>query len=359
MLTTKYNFSDILLVPKKSSLNSRSCVNLKRKFHFKNSKKTWEGIPIVASNMDTIGTRHMYKPLETKNMITAFNKHLTKFPNVMKPSNFMYSAGMEIRSADSYKKYKRFQSVNGMPVHWLSSEDDDINLKAKLFKNIDLLEPEFVCFDIANGYINKYHSVLKEFKKLYPHITVCAGNVVTPELVEFYIQECGVDIVKIGIGSGSVCTTRNKTGVGYPQFSCIIECATVAHSNGGYIMSDGGIKTPGDVAKAFAAGSDFVMLGGILAGHSESGTDGGSVIVKNGKKYVKFYGMSSEIANDKYSDGTKGYRTAEGKEILVEYKGPVENTLNDILGGLRSTCTYLNSENLEDLPKNAEFIVGQ
>jgi GMP reductase len=177
-------------------------------------------------------------------------------------------------------------------------------------------------------------------------------------MTEFYIKECGVDIVKIGIGSGSVCTTRMKTGIGYPQLSCVMECAKVAHKNGGYIMSDGGIKTPGDVSKAFAAGSDFVMLGSMLAGHAESGGDISYGPGPTGQKFVSFYGMSSQKANNKYAGGTKGYRSAEGREIKLEYKGPVEETLNDILGGVRSTCTYLNCEKLEQIPENAEFIKG-
>ena len=323
MFAQKLNFCDVLIKPKKTKLSSRSQVNLNRSFNFKNSKSLWRGVPIVSSNMDTIGTSKMYKPLKEKGMINVFNKHIKQYPKDLTINSFMYSSGLDTK---------------------------------KLYEDINNFKPKFVCFDIANGYIQKYHDVIREFKDKFPEITVCAGNVVTPEMVEYYITECGVDIVKIGIGSGSVCTTRNKTGVGYPQLSCILDCAKAAHSNGGYIMSDGGIKQPGDVAKAFAAGADFVMLGGILSGHDEN--INGQIFVKNGKKYVKFYGMSSQRANELYSGGTQEYRAAEGREIEVELKGPVENTLNDILGGVRSACTYLNCENLEELPENAEFIIG-
>jgi GMP reductase len=324
MLAQKLNFSDVLLVPRKSSnLRSRSEVTLRRKFNFKNSNRQWSGVPIVSSNMDTTGTAKMYRPLHSKEMITCFNKHIERYPMKLDPNGFMYSSGTNVK---------------------------------KLQKDIQKLRPKFVCFDVANGYMTKFHSILRWFRAQYPDITICAGNIVTPEMTEFYIKECGVDIVKIGIGSGSVCTTRTKTGIGYPQLSCVMECAKVAHKNGGYIMSDGGIKTPGDVSKAFAAGSDFVMLGSMLAGHDESGGD--ISYGPTGQKFVSFYGMSSQKANNKYAGGTKGYRSAEGREIKLEYKGPVEETLNDILGGVRSTCTYLNCEKLEQIPENAEFIKG-
>lgn len=321
--TQKLNFRDVLLVPKKSKLSSRSQVNLKRTLNFKNSNRTWTGVPIVSSNMDTVGTKNVYKPLEKKGMMTVFNKHIRQYPHVMNSDRFMYSSGINTE---------------------------------KLYDDIKLFNPNFVCFDVANGYIENFHNTLKLFKEKYPDITVCAGNVVTPEMVEYYIKECGVDIVKIGIGSGSVCTTRDKTGVGYPQLSCVMECAQAAHENGGYIMSDGGIQQPGDVAKALAAGADFVMIGGMLAGHYEN--IDGAFFFMNGKKYVTVYGMSSQTANDMYCGGTQEYRAAEGREKRVEYKGHIEGTLNDILGGLRSACTYLNCTSVEELPKNAKFIKG-
>lgn len=323
MFAQKLNFSDVLLVPKKTTMYSRAQVNLKRTFNFKNSNHKWSGVPIVSSNMDTVSTANMYKPLAKRGMVTVFNKHINQYPHIMDKDRFMYSSGVDT---------------------------------TKLMSDINVYKPKFVCFDVANGYIEQFQDVIKEFKYKYPEITVCAGNVVTPEMVEYYINNCGVDIVKIGIGSGSVCTTRNKTGVGYPQLSCVMECAQAAHENGGFIMSDGGIKEPGDVSKALAAGADFVMVGGMLAGHYEN-VDG-AFFFMNGKKYVTLYGMSSKKANDLYCGGTKDYRAAEGAEKRIEYKGHVDDTLNDILGGVRSTCTYLNCDKIEDLPKNAQFIRG-
>jgi GMP reductase len=324
MIAQKLNFSDVLLVPKKTSgLSSRAHVSLKRTFYFKNSDNKWTGVPIVASNMDSTGTGSMYQRMRTKGMMTVFNKHIKKFPMKLDTEHFMYSSGCDTE---------------------------------KLHKDIERLKPKFVCFDVANGYMRKFHVVLKWFKSNFPEITVCAGNIVTPEMTEYYIKECGVDIVKVGIGSGGVCTTRMKTGVGYPQFSCVKECAEEAHKHGGYVMSDGGAKTPGDIAKALAAGADFVMLGSMLAGHQES--EGEISYGPTGEKFMTFYGMSSQKANDKYAGGIQGYRTAEGREIKIPYRGPVEPTLDDILGGLRSTCTYLNAKEIEEIPKNVEFIQG-
>lgn len=163
----------------------------------------------------------------------------------------------------------------------------------------------------------------------------------------------GADIIKVGIGPGSVCTTRVKTGVGYPQLSAIIECADAAHGLGGHIISDGGCTIPGDIAKAFGAGADFVMLGGMLAGHDQSG---GELIERNGERFKTFYGMSSETAMGKHSGGVADYRASEGKTVEVPYRGNVTETLQDILGGLRSTCTYVGAQRLKELTKRTTFI---
>ncbi|HMC01801.1 MAG TPA: GMP reductase, partial [Flavobacteriaceae bacterium] len=211
---------------------------------------------------------------------------------------------------------------------------------------------KFICIDVANGYSEHFVNFVTEARKNYPDKVIIAGNVVTGEMVEELLLS-GADIVKVGIGPGSVCTTRVKTGVGYPQLSAIIECADAAHGLGGQIISDGGCTTPGDIAKAFGAGADFVMLGGMLAGHDESG---GEIIERNGKPYRKFYGMSSSTAMEKHIGGIADYRASEGKTVEVPYKGEVDNTLQDILGGLRSTCTYVGAPRLKELTKRTTFI---
>jgi GMP reductase len=211
----------------------------------------------------------------------------------------------------------------------------------------------FICIDVANGYSEHFVGFVKWARETYPDKIIIAGNVVTGEMVEELLLS-GADIIKVGIGPGSVCTTRVKTGVGYPQLSAIIECADAAHGLGGQIISDGGCKVPGDIAKAFGGGADFVMLGGMLAGHAESG--GELVEDEHGKQFKLFYGMSSETAMNKYAGGVAEYRASEGKTIKMPYRGPVTETILDILGGLRSTCTYVGASYLKELTKRTTFI---
>ncbi len=210
----------------------------------------------------------------------------------------------------------------------------------------------FICIDVANGYSEHFVDFVKNTRDKYPTKVIIAGNVVTGEMVEELLLS-GADIVKVGIGPGSVCTTRIKTGVGYPQLSAIIECADAAHGLGGQIISDGGCVVPGDVAKAFGGGADFVMLGGMFSGHEESG---GQIIEENGVKFKHFYGMSSETAMKKHVGSIAEYRASEGKTVKVPFKGGVEHTIQDILGGIRSTCTYVGASHLKELTKRTTFI---
>jgi len=237
----------------------------------------------------------------------------------------------------------------------------------KVYEQTDT-QLKYVCIDVANGYSERFAAFVKEFRTLYPHVVIIAGNVVTGEMTEELLLN-GADIVKVGIGPGSVCTTRIQTGVGYPQLSAVIECADAAHGLGGHVIADGGCTCPGDIAKAFAGGADFVMLGGMLAGHDEGGgevieraylsneLDGqtGERIVDN-EYFVTFYGMSSKAANDKHFGGLKEYRSSEGREVLVPYRGAVGDTIQNILGGLRSTCTYAGAVRLKHLSKCTTFV---
>jgi GMP reductase len=327
----KLGFKDVMIRPKRSTLKSRSEVSLSRKFNFKHSHDTWEGIPIIAANMDTVGTFEMAAVLAQHQLITAVHKHYT----VMQWINFMKSYAPAIANyicvstgtaaADAEKLQ---QIINACPA-----------LK-------------FICIDVANGYSEQFVSFVKATREKYPGKIIIAGNVVTGEMVEELLLS-GADIIKVGIGPGSVCTTRVKTGVGYPQLSAIIECADAAHGLGGQIISDGGCKVPGDVAKAFGGGADFVMLGGMLAGHAESG---GELVEEEGKKFKLFYGMSSETAMNKYAGGVAEYRASEGKTIKMPYRGEVADTILDILGGLRSACTYVGAGYLKELTKRTTFI---
>lgn len=327
----KLGFKDVMIRPKRSTLKSRSEVTLEREFKFLHSPLVWNGVPIMAANMDTVGTFAMAKALSEKKLFTAVHKHysLTEWSEFLKEfpkEQFSYIA-----------------------VSTGTGKKDLKNLDAILKLNEDL---KFICIDVANGYSEHFVDFVKKVRDNYIDKVIIAGNVVTGEMVEQLLIS-GADIVKVGIGPGSVCTTRVKTGVGYPQLSAIIECSDAAHGLGGQIVSDGGCSSPGDIAKAFGAGADFVMLGGMLAGHDESG---GENIERNGKPFKKFYGMSSETAMEKHVGGVADYRASEGKTVEVPYRGKVKSTLQEILGGLRSTCTYVGAARLKELTKRTTFI---
>ncbi len=327
----KLGFKDVMIRPKRSTLKSRSQVSLERNFTFVNSKKKWSGVPIIAANMDTVGTFEMAEALAKEKIITAIHKHYT--PEEW--SAFLNS------QPDSIYEYIALSTGTG--------KADEEKIKQIIDQHPKI---EFLCIDVANGYSEHFVEFVKNTRRNFPNKTIMAGNVVTGEMVEELIL-AGADVIKVGIGPGSVCTTRIKTGVGYPQLSAIIECADAAHGLGGHIISDGGCKIPGDVAKAFGGGTDFVMLGGMFAGHDESG---GDIVEEHGKKFRLFYGMSSQTAMDKHAGGVAEYRASEGKTVKVPYKGPVSETVKDILGGVRSTCTYVGASELRELSKRTTFI---
>lgn len=327
----KLGFKDVMFRPKRSTLKSRSQVKLERTFKLLHSKSDWTGIPIMAANMDTVGTFEMALALQKHKMFTAIHKHYT----IQEWNDFLASAPKEI---ENYIAVSSGTSTN------------DYEKLCQVFNSHPQLR--FICIDVANGYSEHFVAFVKQVRKKFADKVVIAGNVVTGEMVEELLL-AGADIIKVGIGPGSVCTTRVKTGVGYPQLSAIIECADAAHGLGGQIISDGGCATPGDVAKAFGAGADFVMLGGMLAGHNESG---GELIEKNGEKVKLFYGMSSLTAMEKHFGGVAEYRASEGKTVVVPYRGKVEETVLDILGGIRSTCSYVGASQLKELTKRTTFI---
>ncbi|XP_053323864.1 GMP reductase 2 [Spea bombifrons] len=326
----KLDFKDVLLRPKRSTLKSRSEVDLFRSFTFRNSGQTYRGIPIIAANMDTVGTFDMARAICKFSLFTAIHKHY---------------------SVDEWKEFATSSPdcLEHVAVSSGTGQSDFQHLEAVLSA---VPKVRYICLDVANGYSEQFVQHVKDVRARFPEHTIMAGNVVTGEMVEELILS-GADIIKVGIGPGSVCTTRKKTGVGYPQLSAVIECADAAHGLNGHIISDGGCCCPGDVAKAFGAGADFVMLGGMLSGHTESG---GEIIEKNGQKYKIFYGMSSETAMKKHAGGVAEYRASEGKTVEVPYRGDVEGTIRDILGGIRSTCTYVGAAKLKELSRRTTFI---
>ena len=350
----KLDYKDVLIRPKRSTLKSRSQVRLERKFSFRNSKVDYEGVPIMASNMDGVGTFEMADKLAEGKIFTC----LVKTYSVQELVEYFNSDIPE-------RTYNVAMSIG--------TSDEDLAKLIDVYAQVGE-QLNYVCMDIANGYSDHFAARVRKVREQFPNLVIIAGNVVTGEMTEELIL-AGADIVKVGIGPGSVCTTRIQTGVGYPQLSAVIECADAAHGLGGHIIADGGCTTPGDVAKAFAAGADFVMLGGMLAGHNEGG---GEVITKyyqtneliredvgdqtketrhvEQKQFVQFYGMSSESANDKHFGGLKDYRSSEGRTVLVPYRGEVARTVQEILGGVRSTCTYAGALKLKQLAKCTTFV---
>ena len=344
----KLDFSDVLISPKRSTLTSRSEVRLDREMVFRNSRQKYFNVPIMAANMDGVGTFEMAEELAKHGLFTCLVKHYPKYELKL----WIEEVGYKINS------------------HWAYSmgvTDEDLSKFDSVYSSVESGMIRYICIDVANGYTERFVNFVKKFREQYPELTIIAGNVVTGEMTEELILS-GADIVKVGIGPGSVCTTRIKTGVGYPQLSAVIECADAAHGLGGHIVADGGCTCPGDVAKAFAGGADFVMLGGMFAGHDEGGgdvitkyyttneIDDKGEVVCTVKQFVQFYGMSSKSANEKHFGGLKDYRSAEGKEVLIPYKGPVVNPVQDVLGGIRSTLTYVGAKRLKELSKRTSFV---
>ena len=363
---TKLDYKDVLIRPKRSTLGSRKEVDLERKFTFRNYTPHfpeniedihYRGVPIMAANMDGVGTFQMADKLAEGNVFTCLVK---TYP---------------VESLIEYFNAGIIERTNNVAMS-IGITDSDLAKLEQVYQQVEN-NLKYVCIDVANGYSERFAATVRKVRASYPDFVIIAGNVVTGEMTEELIL-AGADIVKVGIGPGSVCTTRIQTGVGYPQLSAVIECADAAHGLGGHIIADGGCTCPGDVAKAFAAGADFVMLGGMLAGHDEGG---GEVITKRyvtnelkpipkmsgtawdedervveEKKFVQFYGMSSDAANTKHFGGLKDYRSSEGREVLVPYRGEVARTVQDLLGGIRSTCTYAGAKKLKQLSKCTTFV---
>ena len=325
----KLDYSDVLFRPKRSTLKSRKEVNLERTYKFKYSNNEWNGIPIIASNMDGVGELEVANRLAEFKILTALTKQytletITKFNTIKNIFHYI-----TLSCGTSPESYERLNSI----------------LKEHSYF-------QYICIDVANGYSENYSNFLSSVRDKHPTKTIIAGNVVTADMTQELILS-GADIVKVGIGPGSVCTTRIQTGVGYPQLSAVIECADAAHGLGAHIIADGGCTCPGDVAKAFGGGADFVMLGGMLAGHKEGG---GKIIKENGKDFIEFYGSSSKEANYKHYGGLSDYRSSEGKKVKIPYRGELKTTIQDILGGIRSSCTYVGAPTLKQLSKCTTFI---
>ena len=331
--TPQLDFHNVLIRPKRTTISSRNQVDLERELSFPHSTMTWKGTPIIAANMDTTGTFEVYNVLSKHKIITCLNKfyNLKDFmefdnenPTKLDPNYFMISTGIDERE---------FSNLHDI---------------------VEYTGAKWICVDVANGYMWQVVTYCEKLRASFPDKIIVAGNVATREMVEELIINGKVDVVKVGIGPGSACLTRLKTGVGVPQLSAIIECADAAHGCGGFIVGDGGITCPGDMAKAFGGGADFVMCGGVFSGHDENP---GECIEENGEKFKLFYGMSSQHAMEKHYGKMAKYRSSEGREIKVKYKGALENTILDYLGGIRSTCAYINAHKIKHMSKCVTFVV--
>ena len=332
----KLDYQDVLLRPKRSTIESRKDVLLERTFTFYHSPKKWTGLPIMSANMATCGTFEMAKILSKYKMITTFHKYY------------------------SVKDYEQFFKTFKNPdfiCYTLGIREKDIT-QLKLMKKKGLLEKfSFICLDVPNGYLQNFLEVIKDVRKMCPTHIIIAGNVVTNEITEEIIL-AGADIVKIGIGPGAACTTRKMTGVGYPQLSAVIECADSAHGVAnergvGRIIADGGQQYPSDVAKAFCGGADFNMFGSMFSGYEQSG---GETIIKDGKKFKEYFGSSSNKAMQSYYGKKAEYRASEGRYVLIPHKGDLNDFIQDLMGSLRSTATYIGARQLKEFPKRATFL---
>ena len=354
--TVELDFCDVLFRPKRTTLNSRSEADIIREYKFKYYPTTIKSCGIMAANMATTGTFEMNDVLQKYKAITCLHKHI------------------DVKDLEEYmvKNYTKEESEYNSFTFISTGLKDD---KEKLFSLMDRGSPfDKICIDVANGYMPKLLEFVREVRGKYPRALIMVGNVVTGDMTQDLILN-GADIVKVGIGPGSVCTTRKLTGVGRPQLSAILECADAAHGVGGMICADGGCTCAGDVAKAFGAGADFVMLGGMLAGTDESAGEEIERMYKTNeydfadnthpyeplrqiyevKKFKQFYGMSSKLAQEKHFGGMQKYRASEGKVVEIPYKGSVVDVIEEIQGGIRSTMSYIGARRLKDIPKCTTF----
>jgi GMP reductase len=328
----KLDFSDVLISPRPSSLNSRKEVVLTRTFEFPRSSTAWTVLPLMASNMDATGT-------------IAMAKALARFKASGSLSKFI-DTEMQVKFFSEPDSRHSFLSMG--------ITDDELERLRAVNRRVPITK---ISIEVANGYIEALPKFVAKVSREFPKAVILAGSVCTPEGT-INILKAGADITRVGIGSGSVCITRRVTGVGYPQLSAVIECSQAAHEIGGFICSDGGCIVPGDICKAYCGGADFVMLGGMLAGHNES--EGRITYKRSGAKRLpvsmEFYGMASDVARQKHYGTKLPYGAAEGKRVGVPYRGPVANTLCNILGGLRSMMTYIGAADMASIPGNARFV---
>lgn len=322
--TSKFDFADVLLAPSlidasNTEVKSRADVSLEVTYQFPHSETTYTGVPIIAANMDNIGTFKVHDVFSRNNMCVALTKTTT---------------------IEQWKMHfdRNLLPNNNTAMVSIGLADSDLDMLSEIVKHTPV---KFICMDVANGYLPAFARQIEKVRKLYPKMIIVAGNVVTPDAIEV-LHRAGADCYKVGIGSGSVCSTRLIAGTGFPQLSALMECYDKVYELGGHMVSDGGCTNAGDFAKALVT-SSFVMSGGFFAGYNETGTT--------------LYGMSSTKAMNIHQGGVAKHRTSEGHEInLPKSNGPLQDRIDQLLGGLRSACTYQNVNNLIDFKQKASFV---
>ena len=350
------DFSDVLIKPRRSSIDSRSKVDITRVYKFKWCPYPITGTGIMQANMGTIGNFAVSRKMLENGLFACLHKY--------------HSVEDLISFYDELVNPKDVKHWSPIPV-WhrcllgIGLRDDGIEKLRAINKALGIQVG--VKFDVPNGYIPQVKEKIIELRKEFPEMFIMVGNVVTGDITEDLILS-GADCVAVGIGPGGQCLTREQTGCGRPQLSAIIECADAAHQVGGMVCGDGGITCPGDLGKAFGAGADFIMIGSMFAGTDEAD---GELITKHiisneydiehdcpcleEKKFKQFYGMSSTLAQEKFGNGKPSYRASEGRVTLIPYVGPVDDVIEELLGGLRSTMTYLGAWKLKNIPKQCVF----
>lgn len=375
------DYCDVMIKPKRSTLNSRSEPDVYRLYKMKHTDRVLYGNGLIVANMATTGTFAMAEVFAKNLMFTCLHKHYS-FEEIKgfleKHKNDEIEFKMSHENCIAYFNNYVFVSTG--------IKDGDYE---KICKVLDLGICKNLCIDIANGYIPKLLDFVKKIREQYPNLIIMVGNVVTGDMVQDIILS-GADIVKVGIGPGANCTTRKQTGCGRPQLSAVIECAEAAHAVDGMVCADGGITCVGDINKAYGAGADFIMVGSLVAGSDEVDGEIIKKVYKNNevevvscnrndedlnpidndydeydinetepkyeiKKYKLAYGMSSKYAQDKHWNGMAKYRASEGIVTLKPYSGPVQNIIDEYLGGLRSCMTYISARRLKDIPKCCTF----
>jgi len=320
MFNDGITFDDILLIPSYNHYESRRLVDLS--VTDKSGKLTL-ALPVMSSNMDTVTESEMANFMSDKGGIGVLHRFMSIERNVLEFKNCRATTFVSVGCGD--KEFERAIALRDAGA-------------------------TFFCIDVAHAHAKYVGRTLKRLREQLGDACIMAGNVATYAGAD-YLASCGADLIKVGIGGGSVCSTRVKTGFGVPMLSSIKECARVDRS----IVADGGIKAPGDIVKAIAFGADFVMVGGMLAGTRP--TPGPVLTKEDGRQVKEYRGMASREAQDDFIGGMPEWKTAEGVAVEVPFRDDADAVMADIIGGMRSGLTYGGSDTIRELQRKLDYLV--